>query len=217
MVKIRIGSGYTYFFGLTGGSPPLFCARFSKLMKVLTPQLSAVFCAAALLFAARSSQAGTVATYSYSSSYSGSLYDATSARVIGPDLQSIFGPRSGNIRYDKRMIHAAQIAAERAHAHSTERCWHSVKNALVDAQVIATRPTTEYAKEAGQELTSEKFGFTKIRVSSPFDAPVGAVLVYGGRGAGHVEIRTTTGFNVSDFISPKPSPRPLIGVYVKRS
>jgi hypothetical protein len=113
------------------------------------------------------------------------------------------------------MIHAAEIAAARAHAHSTSRCWHYVKSALVDAQVVPTRPTSEDAKEAGAELQG-KYGFTKIPVNSPFDAPVGAVLVYGGRGAGHVEIRTTTGF-VSDFVSLKPSPRPLIGVYVKRS
>jgi hypothetical protein len=51
-------------------------------------------------------------------------------------------------------------------------------------------------------------------VNDPHAAPVGAVLVYGGRGAGHVEIRTETGF-VSDHASLKPSPRPLIGVFVK--
>lgn len=155
-------------------------------------------------------------TFSYSYSYSNaSLYDARTARTVGPELQSIFGPKSGHIRYDSRMIAAAEIAAQRAHAHSTERCWHSVKNALVDAQVVPTRPTTEYAKEAGDELQL-KYGFTKLQVMSPFDAPIGAVLVYGGHGAGHVEIRTSTGF-VSDFVSATPSTRPLIGVYVKRS
>ena len=157
------------------------------------------------------SQAGTIVTYSYS----GSLFDERTAQNIGPDLQVMFGPRSGHIRYDARMIAAAQIAAERAHRHSTDRCWHSVKSALVDAQVVPTRPVSEYAKEAGTELQT-RYGFTKIWVTSPFEAPVGAVLVYGGRGAGHVEIRTATGF-VSDFISLTPSPRPLLGVYVKRS
>jgi hypothetical protein len=156
-----------------------------------------------------------VAPRSSSAAGNGSLFDARSARTVGWDLQQIFGPKSGHIRYDARMIHAAQIAAERARRHSTERCWHSLKNALVDAQVVPTRPTSEYAKEAGSEL-QYKYGFTKLRIYSPFDAPVGAVLVYGGRGAGHVEIRTATGF-ASDFFSDKPSPRPLIGVYVKRS
>ena len=72
----------------------------------------------------------TVATYSYSSS----LFDERTPQHVGPDLQMIFGPLSGHIRYDARMIAAARIAAERAHRHSTERCWHSVKNALVDAK-----------------------------------------------------------------------------------
>jgi hypothetical protein len=41
------------------------------------------------------------------------------------------------------------------------------------------------------------------------------VLVYGSRrAAGHVEIRTRTGF-VSDFENKKPSKRPLIGVFAK--
>jgi hypothetical protein len=184
-------------------------------MKVRTPQLLALLCALSLVVP-RISQAGSiVATYSYSQSYSQSLYDEHTAELPDSSLQSIFGPRSGHIRYDHRMIAAAEIAQERAHRHSTLQCWHSVKNALVDAQVIPTRPTTEYAKEAGVELQT-RYGFTKLRITSPFDAPVGAVIVYGGRGAGHVEIRTATGF-VSDFFSPTPSPRPLLGIYVKRS
>jgi hypothetical protein len=182
-----------------------------------TPQLRFLTLAAVSLLACVGSlRAGTVASYNYSQSFGGegSLYDSRYARTVGPDLQSIFGPKSAHIRYDSRMIAAAEIAAERAHLHSTDRCWHSVKNALVDAQVVPTRPTTEYAKEAGDELQS-KYGFTKIWVQSPWDAPVGAVLVYGGHGAGHVEFRTQTGF-VSDFISAKPSTRPLLGVYVKQ-
>jgi hypothetical protein len=195
---------------LTGTARLLFSATFPRLMKIRVPHLLLSLCVLTLL-RTQVSHAGTVATYSYASS----LYESDSAQTVGPELQAIFGPRSGHIRYDQRMIAAAEIAAARAHAHSTERCWHSVKNALVDAQVIPTRPTTEYAKEAGDEL-QQKYGFTKIWVNSPFDAPVGAVLVYGGRGAGHVEIRTTTGF-ASDFISATPSTRPLLGVYVKRS
>jgi len=178
-------------------------------MNIRAPHLPLLLCVLTLLSPCVS-HAGTVATYSYARS----LFDEGTAQTVSPEMQTIFGPRSSHIRYDARMIAAAQIAAERAHAHSTRECWHSVKNALLDAQVVPTRPTTEYAKEAGTELQT-KYGFTKIQVISPFDAPVGAVLVYGGRGAGHVEIRTATGF-VSDFISLKPSPRPLLGVYVKR-
>lgn len=115
--------------------------------------------------------------------------------------------------YDERMIEAAQIAELNAYKRSIRRCWRAVKNALLAANVLSSRPTSRYAKQAGEEL-EQKFGFKKIAVNDPFDAPVGAVLVYGGRGAGHVEIRTPDGF-VSDVISSRPSRRPLIGVYVR--
>lgn len=144
---------------------------------------------------------------------SDSLFDAKTARKLDPSKLSMFGPQAGKFRYDKRMVHAAEIAAARARKYSTSRCWRYVKDALLAAKIIETRPVTAYAKEAAAELTSNH-GFKKIRESNPFKAPLGAVIVYGGRGAGHVEIRTAKGF-VSDFVSAKPSPRPLIGIYVK--
>ena len=117
-------------------------------------------------------------------------------------------------RLDKRLIHAASIAQERSHAHSKSRCWHYVKEALFAAGAVATRPKTALAKQAGDELV-QSFGFKKLAIRDPYKAPVGAVLVYGARrAAGHVEIRTPTGF-VSDFRNKKPSRRPLIGVYAK--
>ncbi|HSA60442.1 MAG TPA: hypothetical protein VLJ37_12250 [bacterium] len=115
--------------------------------------------------------------------------------------------------YDNQMIQAAQIAEINARKHSHRRCWRAVKNAMLEAAVLDERPTTRYAKQAGEEL-EKKFGFKRIDVSDPFAAPIGSVLVYGGRGAGHIEIRTEDGF-VSDFISEHPSNRPLIGVYVR--
>ena len=142
-----------------------------------------------------------------------SLYDVRTARTVnGTTTTYYFGPKSANIRYDQRMIRASQIAASRARTHSTSRCWSAVKSALVDAHVVDSRPGTAYAKQAGDELL--KFGFRKTSIKDPFAAPVGSVLVYGGRGAGHVELRTPKGF-VSDFASATPSHRPLIGVYVK--
>ena len=82
-------------------------------------------------------------------------------------------------------------------------------------RVIDSRPASPWAKEAGTELCA-KYGFKKLDVRSPLQAPVGAVLVYGGADAGHVEIRTTTGF-ASDFVSATPYPRPFLGAYVKPS
>jgi len=142
-----------------------------------------------------------------------SLYDAKNAAKVSPEQQSLLGPQSKNFRYDKRMLAALQIAQDRAHAHSTSRCWHYVKTALMAANSVDTYPKTEYAKQAGGELEGS-YGFKKLHVNDPYKAPLGSVLVYGGKGAGHVEIRTASGF-VSDFTSLKPSQRPLIGVYIK--
>ena len=115
---------------------------------------------------------------------------------------------------DPKLMRAATIAEERAHAHSRRQCWHYVKEALLASGVIRSRPTTVYAKQAGQELVSN-YGFKKLAVNDPYQAPIGSVLVYNAnRAAGHVEIRTKDGF-VSDFRSKTPSKRPLLGVYVK--
>jgi len=127
----------------------------------------------------------------------------------------LFGHHSVEFKSTRRMIRAAEIAAHRAYAKPTWRCWHYVKDALLEAGVISTRPVSPWAKQAGDELCS-RFGFRKLPITNPKDAPVGAVLVYGGADAGHVELRTDSGY-VSDFISRTPYPRPLIGVYVKET
>jgi hypothetical protein len=115
---------------------------------------------------------------------------------------------------DRKLMQAATIAQERAHAHSRSRCWHYVKDALLASGVIDSRPKTAYARDAAQELVSN-YGFKRLSVNDPFSAPIGSVLVYGTtRTVGHVEIRTRDGF-VSDFRSKTPSPRPLLGVYAK--
>jgi hypothetical protein len=115
---------------------------------------------------------------------------------------------------DGRLMQAASIAEERAHAHSRSRCWHYVKEALLASGVIDSRPKTDLARDAASELVNN-YGFKRLPVTDPFSAPVGSVLVYGtARSVGHVEIRTKDGF-VSDFRSPTPSKRPLMGVYAK--
>ena len=144
---------------------------------------------------------------------SDSLYDPASAQPLTETQREFFGQRSGQFKYDRRMIRAAEIASARACAEPTLRCWHFVKDALVESGVVSTRPTSVWAKQAGKELC-QKFGFRKLHIRNPMDAPVGAVIVYGGPDAGHVELRTESGF-VSDFLSRTPYRRPLIGVYVK--
>src|SRR6476660_2595072 len=128
--------------------------------------------------------------------------------------KKITQPFGNDSKIDPKLRRAATIAEERARAHSLSKCWHYVKEALVASGVVKSRPQTTLAKQAGQELVNN-YGFKKLPVSNPYEAPVGSVLVYGAKRApGHVEIRTETGF-VSDFRSKTPSPRPLIGVFAK--
>jgi hypothetical protein len=117
------------------------------------------------------------------------------------------------VEMDERMIEAMHLAERGARSRSIHRCWRYVKRALQAADVVECYPQTALAKQAAVELPN-RYGFERLDVDDPFEAPVGSVLVYGGRGAGHVEFRTKTGF-VSDHASRKPSPRPLIGVFIK--
>ena len=144
-----------------------------------------------------------------------SLYDRRTAQAPSSGFTNWFGPKADGIRYDSRMIQAARIAEARARQHSVRSCWRYVKEALLAANVVNTYPQTALAKQAGDELIN-RHGFRRLSINDPFKAPIGSVLVYGGRGAGHVEIRTADGF-VSDFESPTPSKRPLLGVFVKPS
>ena len=144
---------------------------------------------------------------------SDSLYEPCTAQKLDLSKQAVFGPQSSRFRYDSRMLRAAEIAQARARGHSVSRCWRYVKGALLASKTIDSYPKTANAKEAGRELQTS-YGFKKINIKDPYKAPIGSVLVYGGGGAGHVEIRTRFGF-VSDFQSVRPSVRPLIGVYIK--
>ena len=128
--------------------------------------------------------------------------------------KKITHPFGNDSKIDPKLRRAATIAEERARAHSLSKCWRYVKEALVAAGVVKSRPQTTLAKQAAQELVNN-YGFKKLPVTDPYQAPVGAVLVYGAkRAAGHVEIRTEDGF-VSDFRSKTPSRRPLLGIFAK--
>lgn len=123
-------------------------------------------------------------------------------------------PKNPFPHLDPKLTRAATIAEERAHAHSRRSCWRYVKEALLAAGAVDSYPQTPLARQAGEELVN-RYGFTRLATRDPYQAPIGSVLVYGSRrGAGHVEIRTSSGF-ASDFRTPTPSRRPLIGIYAK--
>ena len=143
------------------------------------------------------------------------VYVDAKGKVQSTQIISHYTGRMKNLpNLDPKLARAATIAEERANAHSKMRCWRYVKQALVASGVVSSYPRTELARQAGDELV-DRYGFTRLSVSDPYQAPIGSVLVYGsGRAAGHVEIRTARGF-VSDFRATTPSHRPLIGVYAK--
>lgn len=132
--------------------------------------------------------------------------DSAKRKLIGPIAKV-------DPKLSVALVRAATIAQERAYAHSKSRCWRYVKEALLAAGAVSSYPKTALAKQAGDELVRD-YGFSKIAVNDPYSAPIGAVLVYGGKGAGHVELRDKNGF-VSDFRAVTPSKRKLIGVYAK--
>jgi hypothetical protein len=125
-----------------------------------------------------------------------------------------FGHGTKSVEVSQELVDAARIAEGNAKARSTKSCWRYVKRALVASNVVDSYPDGISAKYAGKELTTNH-GFQKLTyITEPHHAPVGSILVYGGRGHGHVEIKTRNGY-VSDFKTTRPSKRPLTGVYVK--
>ncbi len=143
------------------------------------------------------------------------VYVDAQGKVQSTEIISHYTGKLKNLpNIDPKLARAATIAEERANAHSKSSCWRYVKQALVAAGAVDSYPKTALARQAGDELV-HSFGFTRLAVRDPYQAPVGSVLVYGsGRAAGHVEIRTARGF-VSDFRASTPSHRALIGVYAK--
>jgi hypothetical protein len=118
-------------------------------------------------------------------------------------------------RLDPRLRRAATIAQDRANARSRSRCWQYVKTALVESGVIDSYPKTNYASQAGEELV-RSYGFKRLPVRDQFAAPIGSVLVFGHGTAGHVVIRTKSGF-VSDYWTKNRCKYPLVAVYGKFS
>jgi hypothetical protein len=174
--------------------------------------LLTILSALSLMFSAMpASAAGLVASPSHFY-YKDSSGKTTSARIIRRYTYRIVHP-GGRIdpKIDPALRRAATIAEDRANPRTQSRCWQYVKEALYAAGAVSSYPKSAYAYEAGEELTA-KFGFQRLPVSDPYSAPVGAVLVYGGKG--HVEIRTKDGF-VSDYHSNYRCFYPLIAVYGK--
>lgn len=124
--------------------------------------------------------------------------------------------------YDTRVCADLRLAAAYCQLHALtagqqKLCWRRVKEALVQAGAVSSYPSTTSAYQAGDELVA-RYGFRKINIGNPYDAPVGAILVYKDNGEvggnGHTEIRTLHGF-ASDYMSRGYCKFRLTGVYIK--
>ena len=60
-------------------------------------------------------------------------------------------------RIDNRLVQAATVAQERAHAHSRSRCWHYVKDALLasGSSIPARRPTLPETLRPNSSTTTD--------------------------------------------------------------
>ncbi len=180
-------------------SPTLFSVLFCGVLIVSGASSHAKISSSASAFAYKDAQGKIV----------------RAALVSSDEKRKLSGPLAHvDPKLNPTLAKAATIAQDRAHAHSRSACWHYVKEALLASGAVSSYPKTALAKEAGRELVSN-YGFRKLPIRDPYAAPIGSVLVYGAsRAAGHVEIRTKTGF-VSDFRAKTPSRRPLLGIYAK--
>ncbi|MFL6845977.1 MAG: LysM peptidoglycan-binding domain-containing protein [Allosphingosinicella sp.] len=170
-------------------------------------------------------------------------------KLVIPSLDAVPAPppppparRSGGpIAPGALSVKAAQLAEKTAQGRRSQgKCYRFVKLALLNSGAVDEYLAGASAINAGPIL--ERDGFVdllhddKAGIKSPYDAPVGAVLVYRAtptstdrnRIHGHIEIRTANGF-ASDYFSPRartgprengltllgPSGRTLDGVYVK--
>lgn len=161
--------------------------------------------------------------------------DQPAARTTGP--RTAAPATTGELRPDATSVAAARDARDHVLPASSGYCYKYVKQALLRTGAVDHYLNGAAAKDAGPEL--ERAGFVNVlgrsgsQIRSPYDAPEGAVLVYGAapgatdRNAryGHIEIRTRDGF-ASDYFSPRARTggaengldgrgRVLIGVYIK--
>src|SRR5205085_8222496 len=134
-----------------------------KMKKVLPLTLFSLCCAA--LFPATASALSMSPPPRSNPQPSKFVFKDASGKATSVDLVQSYQPTkivrtftTADRQLDPKLMRAATITEERAHAHSRRQCWHAVKEALLASGVISSRPTTAYATQAGQELASN-YGF----------------------------------------------------------
>ena len=156
--------------------------------------------------------------------------------ILDMNVQYGGGPKpSGPAAAIKARENKPISAREKPARKSVSLCYLYVKVALLASDMTGRYLPSQAAKNAGQDLKSE--GFHNLLdnpahgIKSPYDAPVGSIIVYGvtdGSQWGHIEVRTAKGEFASDYKSPNSrvmrlgeAPtmigrgRKVIGVWVK--
>ncbi len=116
-----------------------------------------------------------------------------------------------------------QCTGSKSSGKSRGKCYLYVKEALHEAGLVRDHGE-RHARDAGPHL--KKAGYRNILQKIPshskerFNAPKGAVLVYGGGDSGHIEVKVSNSEFLSDYNSATDplfagEARYLIGVYVK--
>jgi hypothetical protein len=134
------------------------------------------------------------------------------------------------------------IQSGKLSSKSTNRCFMYVQIALGKGKLAPDQELRQLtpacgrevcAKNAGTALTSKKYGFVNlldmpqfrsqiIEANGHINLPMGAIMVYGGSGNGHIEQRTPSGY-ASDYLSTHNRTgdkvafggRVLTGVYIR--
>jgi LysM repeat protein len=142
---------------------------------------------------------------------------------------------SGPVAAQNAKLGKPIYSVEKAPNVSTLECYKYVKIALLASGMVDSYPAQVEAKDAGIDLEKAEFknilSDASYHIASPYDAPEGAVIVYGttdGTKHGHAEVVLPGHLFASDYISPnsrvmrKGEPptlvgkgRKVIGVWVK--
>lgn len=148
--------------------------------------------------------------------------------MVSPSVQKLEEILVRNVSFGKPgQALSGPVAAEKSRrgepisSHSKPRqdslgqCYKYVKIALLASGMAKHYLGQEAAKNAGPELRKE--GYRNLLdnpahgMQSPYDAPLGAVIVYDvtdGSPWGHIEVRVSTGF-ASDYLSRRPRTTPF--------
>jgi len=148
--------------------------------------------------------------------FQGPVWQTESVPIITIIIPNQNRPSSGptDKHLDPKLTRAATIAQERA-MRTPAQCAGIMSKKL--ARLPGSSIHDQKASMPGmrRRIWSCNYGFKKLSMRDPFARRIGSVLVYGPAAASVTSRSGRRTVFVSDFRSPTPRNRPLIGVYAK--